>query len=72
MKESKNENLRIIAIGLFQNLRFLNGWDDLHIKTNANINPIIQLYVAGYIEGVLTNNEINYHYNNMNFTFNQN
>lgn len=41
------------------------GWDKLSVETYKNVNPYLQSYFAGYLEGRLTANDIYHFYNNI-------
>jgi hypothetical protein len=68
MKDEKGGNnhssFHLTAKGQYQRTRYETGWDKLHIKTSSGVNPLLQCWAAGYIEGILSSEEIrSYHHN---------
>jgi len=59
----------LLAEGHYTTTRFSVGWDKMYIKTNPVANPFIQCWTAGYLEGVLSHEEIYDYYNNIHVFF---
>jgi hypothetical protein len=58
-----------VAIGTYDRTRYQTGWDKLHIKTFSTANPLIQCWTSGFIEGVLSAEEIYFYYKNIHVFF---
>lgn len=59
----------LAAQGEFQRTRYQTGWDKLNIKTYSEVNPLIQCWSAGFIEGLLSFKEISHYYHNIHIFF---
>jgi len=62
-------SLPIVAEGHYSSSRFTVGWDKFYLKTYSAANPFIQCWSAGYLEGVLSHEEIYNYYNNIHVFF---
>lgn len=60
---------RLVAQGKYIKSRYKTGWDKLNIKTYKDSNPLVQCWVAGFIEGFLSAEEIGYYYSNIHVFF---
>ena len=69
-KKSQNLNEEVLAAeGKYNRSRYSTGWDFFESKTYSNVNPIIQCYSIGIIEGLLSQNEIYDYLNNFKYAF---
>lgn len=70
--EKDNSNfidLELIAYSKFKNKRYITGWDEFTLKTENSVNPLIQCWIGGFLEGLSTSEEIGYYVNNLNVFF---
>jgi hypothetical protein len=69
----KIQNLKsdtiLVAEAKYDRTRYQTGWDKLYLRTFAPANPLIQCYVSGYLEGLLTAQEIFYYFSNIHVFF---
>jgi hypothetical protein len=68
-EENLEQKANLIATGVYDRSRFQTGWDKLNIKTFSGANPLIQCWIAGYMEGVLSSDEIWHYYSNIHVFF---
>jgi hypothetical protein len=68
-EEKLDERQNLVATGVYQRTRHETGWDKMNIKTFAGANPLIQCWIAGFMEGVLSSDEIWYYYQNIHVFF---
>ncbi|KAF8374452.1 hypothetical protein PRIPAC_80881, partial [Pristionchus pacificus] len=54
-----------VALGRWQNTVNTTGWTMLEVETKGIVEPEVQAYAAGYLEGVLSRTLINYYIHNM-------
>lgn len=59
----------LIARAIYNKSRYQTGWDKLNLKTYPGVNPVIQCFMAGFLEGALTSEEIYYYYKNIHVFF---
>jgi hypothetical protein len=59
----------LVAKGVYDRTRYQTGWDKLGITTFSDVNPLIQCYTAGLLEGVLSYQEIYNYYHNIHVFF---
>ena len=72
-KKSQNDDKEelLSSEGTYNRSRYSTGWDFFESKTYSNVNPIIQCYSIGLIEGILSQNEIYDYLNNFKFAFDE-
>ena len=63
------QNKSLVAKAVYERTRFQTGWDKLYIKTFPDVNPLIQCYTTGFLEGVLSYKEIYSYYKNIHIFF---
>lgn len=68
-EENIEKKRNLIARGIYDRSRFQTGWDKLNIKTFSSANPLIQCHIAGYMEGVLSSDEIWHYHSNIHVFF---
>lgn len=61
----KDESLSLVAECNFNKVINEKGWDKLSIKTYKAVNAYQQAFLAGYLEGRMTAEDIFYFYNNL-------
>jgi hypothetical protein len=64
-----NDGIVLVAEGKYERTRYQTGWDNLLIKTYKTANPLIQCFISGYIEGILSAQEIHFYYKNIHVFF---
>ncbi|KAK0418991.1 hypothetical protein QR680_013894 [Steinernema hermaphroditum] len=62
-KECEDRKLQV-ALGKYRNRMNETGWGYLEIETFAGFDPEIQAYAAGVAEGILSQQQIYWHYRN--------
>jgi hypothetical protein len=68
--EAKADNL--IAEIYYHDTLLTKGWDKLSIKGYNQDNPLLQTYIAGYLEGRLTHKDITNFITNVNANYRKN